>query len=430
MKSPGSEPWKRSRLRFKASVNPKASAPLDQASEVSFIPMEAIGEDGTLRLDQTRRVADVSQGYTYFEEGDVSIAKITPCFENGKGGVMKGLVGGVGFGTTELIVMRPGSDSNAKFLYYLTASEFFRAPGEASMFGAGGQKRISDLFVKDFETAWPPVDVQADIAFFLDVEMARIDALIDEKRKLLDLLKELMESSFLQFASLGLVEDVPLRESGIAWAKKIPSHWQVKRNMFLFRERTESGIDGLPLLMVSLHSGVTEGAEDDQDSSRVRKQMTDRSAYKLTHRGDVVYNTMRAWQGAIGAVKNSGLVSPAYVVLEPTAEMNPEYFELLARTSGYKKSFEQRSYGIASFRWRLYWEGFKEILTPVPPIHEQVQIVEKCTEIARKSESLTAHVLAEIEVLKELRSTTITDAVLGRIDVRVTVQNKKELEAA
>jgi hypothetical protein len=102
--------WGLRRVRFVASVNPSRTelkgAP---AADVSFVPMEAIGEWGGLDLTATKQLAEVANGYTYFREGDVLVAKITPCFENGKSAFARGLLNGIGFGTTELHVLRPSS---------------------------------------------------------------------------------------------------------------------------------------------------------------------------------------------------------------------------------------------------------------------------------------------------------------------------------
>lgn len=91
------EHWEVKRLRFAAQLNPSKGevAELDRETEVSFLPMEAVGDDGSLNLDRIRAIGDVETGYTYFREGDVTIAKITPCFENGKGAIMRGLLGGI-----------------------------------------------------------------------------------------------------------------------------------------------------------------------------------------------------------------------------------------------------------------------------------------------------------------------------------------------
>ena len=88
--------------------------------------MEAIGEQGTLDLSDMREIEEVSSGYTQFFDGDVIVAKITPCFENGKGALVNGTVGGVGFGTTELHVLTPSPELDGRYLYYVTASAPFR----------------------------------------------------------------------------------------------------------------------------------------------------------------------------------------------------------------------------------------------------------------------------------------------------------------
>jgi type I restriction enzyme S subunit len=101
--------WKVKRLRFVANLNPSKSeiADLDRGTVVSFLPMESVGDDGVLSLDKEKTIAELETGFTYFRNGDVTIAKITPCYENGKGALMCGLTNGIGFGTTELIVARP-----------------------------------------------------------------------------------------------------------------------------------------------------------------------------------------------------------------------------------------------------------------------------------------------------------------------------------
>ncbi len=169
------EDWEVKRLRHMAQVNPSKSevddVDLDQA--VSFLPMESIGEDGSLDLDTARPLGSVYQGFTYFRDNDVLIAKITPCFENGKGAIAENLRNGIGFGTTELHVLRSGSELDRRFLFYLTASFAFRQPGEAWMYGAGGQKRVPDDFVLNFRSGFPPQPEQRAIAEFLDRETAR-----------------------------------------------------------------------------------------------------------------------------------------------------------------------------------------------------------------------------------------------------------------
>lgn len=184
--------WQAKRLRFVGKVNPVKSevAHLLPDTEVSFVPMEAVSEYGGLNLDQTKRIEDVYQGYTYFRDGDVVIAKITPCFENGKGSIATGLTNGVGFGTTELHVVRPLPEIDRQFFFYISISVAFRQLGEAEMYGAGGQKRVPDSFIRDYRCPVPPLEEQQRIAAFLDRETVRIDALVMKVRDSIDMLRE------------------------------------------------------------------------------------------------------------------------------------------------------------------------------------------------------------------------------------------------
>lgn len=173
--------WTRRRLRFDVRLNPnKSSLDLEPEELVSFIAMDAVGEYGGLNLNDVREMQDVYDSYTYFAEGDLCVAKITPCFENGKGALAEGLVNGVGFGTTELHVVRPGPNIDRRFLFYVSIAHDFRKLGESQMYGAAGQKRVHESFIKDWLAPFPPLDTQRRIARFLDEKTARIDGLMEK----------------------------------------------------------------------------------------------------------------------------------------------------------------------------------------------------------------------------------------------------------
>ncbi len=174
------ERWEIKRLRFICEINPSKSEVSRFPSDtlVSFLPMEMIDENGTLSLEETRTIEQVWQGFTYFKDNDVILAKITPCFENGKGAICSNLLNGIGFGTTELHVIRSLELSHSRFIYYLTKSDLFRKIGTAMMYGAAGQQRVPEDFIKDFRVGLPPLPEQRAIASFLDRETTKIDALI------------------------------------------------------------------------------------------------------------------------------------------------------------------------------------------------------------------------------------------------------------
>ena len=186
------EGWIVKRLKYACQVNPSKSelADLSAETQVSFLPMELVGEDGMLSLGETRTIEQVWEGYTYFRDKDVIVAKITPCFENGKGALCNNLFNGIGFGTTELYVLRAKEGICPKYIYYLTKSRPFRALGAAMMHGTAGQQRVPDDFVKDFRLGFPSINEQQAIADFLDRETAKIDALINKIREGIEKLKE------------------------------------------------------------------------------------------------------------------------------------------------------------------------------------------------------------------------------------------------
>ncbi|MCC6764434.1 MAG: restriction endonuclease subunit S, partial [Deltaproteobacteria bacterium] len=184
--------WEVKRLKFGVELNPSplAARRLAHDAEVSFVPMEAVGEYGGLDLSRIKPLADVGSGYTYFANGDVVVAKITPCFENGKGALAAGLTNGIAFGTTELHVLRALDAVDGQYLFYVTLSDAFRRLGEAEMYGAGGQKRVPEAFAENLKHPLPPEPEQRAIAAFLDRETARIDGLVAKKERLIELLQE------------------------------------------------------------------------------------------------------------------------------------------------------------------------------------------------------------------------------------------------
>ena len=129
----------------------EAKAKIADGDEVSFAPMEDLGiGEKYLQPRRTRRLGEVSGSYTYFADGDVLLAKITPCFENGKLGVARGLTNGIGFGSSEYIVLRPAPALDAEFLYYFLARPAFLEEGARSMTGAVGHKRVTKEFVESY----------------------------------------------------------------------------------------------------------------------------------------------------------------------------------------------------------------------------------------------------------------------------------------
>ena len=153
-----------------------------------------------------------------------------------------------------------------------------------------------------------------------------------------------------------------------------PANW--KRYTFgdIYTERKEPGDENLPLLMVSIHSGVSDGEVDAAELPKQVKRIEDKSQYKKAVSGDLVFNMMRAWQGAIGTVRTTGMVSPAYIVAEPNDKAYPLFMDYYSRTPQMINQIDRQSYGVTDFRKRLYWDSFAPISCALPPIEEQQKI--------------------------------------------------------
>ncbi|MCW3780353.1 NADAR domain-containing protein [Defluviimonas salinarum] len=198
------------------------------------------------------------------------------------------------------------------------------------------------------------------------------------------------------------------RESGLPWLGEIPAHWDVRRNGRLFAERVETGFEELPILEVSLRTGVR--VRDMENGTR-KQQMADRSKYKRAAKGDIAYNMMRMWQGAVGVAPTDGLISPAYVVARPFPEVEPRYYAYLFRTDAYKREVNKFSRGIVSDRNRLYWDEFKQMPSSFPPTEEQSLIADFLDAHGRLTARLIRNKRRLIGLLNEQKQAIINRAV-------------------
>ena len=153
------------------NINPKKSldSRLVSGAMVSFVPMPAVTEHGEIDATAIKEYDEVKTGFTYFAENDVLFAKITPCMENGKGAVAKGLHNGIGFGSTEFHVLRPISGKTDPYwIYTLTAFSQFRMDAASNMTGSAGQRRVPASFLENYRVSLPPIALQEQFAAFVE----------------------------------------------------------------------------------------------------------------------------------------------------------------------------------------------------------------------------------------------------------------------
>ncbi len=324
-------------------------------------------------------------------------------------------------GSVSLIntILRPMTEMHPQYYDWL-----FHTIQFGDEFYKWGHGIVDDLWttgwqdMKKISIPTPPIAEQAVIADFLDEQCAEIDSLISDIQSQIEALEEYKRSVITEAVTKGLDPDVEMRDSGVQWIGMIPKHWSLYRMATLYTERNERGSDELPLLSVSINTGVSDTELSDEESQRVFVRSEDRTKYKRVYPQDLTYNMMRAWQGAFGAVRVNGMVSPAYVVAKPLKKIDTRYIEALLRTPSAIQEMHRYSYGVADFRLRLYWDKFRTIKVCFPPLEEQHKIADYIDEKANEIDTIIATKQRQIETIEEYKKSLIFEYVTGKKEVQ------------
>ena len=420
------EGWEVKRLRFLVATNPsKTEVRLSSDDFVSFVPMEAVGEYGGMQC-QERCLDEIGSGYTYFADGDILIAKITPCFENVKGAIAENLTNGIGFGSTEFHVVRHLGTMNATYCFWVSISYIFRKVGEAHMYGAGGQKRIPDVFIKNFHLPTPPLPEQHAIAAFLDQQCAQIDSLIEKKQRMLDLLDEKRRAVITQAVTRGLDPTVPMTDSGVEWLGKVPSKWKVSRSQFYF-EFVTSGSRAWAQFYADSGSPFVRIGNIRRDSIQAdlsvlmyveapRGMEAERTAINA---GDI-FISITADIGSVGIATSAvegGYISQHIALCRPNKQSAHSRFLAYAISSTIGKN-QLLSFSYGGTKVQLSLTDIKNIHLALPPLPEQQAIADYLDSQCAAMDSQRENLEKSIELLREYRASLITHAVTGKIDVR------------
>jgi restriction endonuclease S subunit len=158
-------------------VNPKLDRSLlNDDLDVSFVPMAAVEAlSGGIDVSTIRKSSELKKGYTHFRDGDILFAKVTPCMENGKMAIARKLVNGVGFGSTELHVLRPRAGVDARYIYYFVSSQTFRKEASGHMTGAVGLRRVPSAYLEEQLIPLPDIEQQREIVAELEKQFSRLD---------------------------------------------------------------------------------------------------------------------------------------------------------------------------------------------------------------------------------------------------------------
>jgi type I restriction enzyme S subunit len=431
--------WAVKRGRFVMKVNPPSLClrQLSEDSEVSFVPMEAVGQLGGIQLGQNVCKADVSGGYTEFQNGDVVFAKITPCFENEKGALAENLKNGAAYGTTELHVLRCSTSLDRRYLFYLSITDLFRKLGESEMYGAGGQKRVPPEFCKDFRTPLPPLAEQKAIAEFLDRETGRIDALVEKKRQLVERLKEKRAALISRTVTKGLPPEAAraaglephtkLVFSGNDWLGEVPEQWAVRRIKEICTLVGRIGFRGYSVDdLVSENEGAISMSPSNMVDGLVNLDKCTWLSWEKYYESPEIQIKAK---DVIMVKTGSTIGKTAFVeCVETPMTINPQlmifkevkcnerflFYYLISKIIQDVIPLHNTGSTIPT----MTQEGIGKLPVPYPDLVEQTAIAEYLDWETAKLDQLSKNVGDVIERLQEYRSALITAAVTGKVDVR------------
>lgn len=439
------EGWAAVALQGTCEVNPgKPSADaLPAAAPVTFVPMPAVdAESGTIASPTQKQFADARRGsYTPFAEGDVLIAKITPCMENGKAAVAKGLSNGLGFGSTEFHVLRPTGAVYAEYVFHFVRQESFREEAKRHMSGNVGQQRVPADFIKDAEIPLPPLSEQKRIVAKVEELVGRVNAARARLAKLAAILKRFCQSVHAAACSGRLTAD--WRKSNHPDSEpageeqgpfEIPPSWQWIR-LERLAASIRSGSTAVPRLEptafpILRSSSVRPGAVDLSDARYVEAGESRNEANFLCD-GDLLFTRL---SGSIDYVANCAIVRGVgqrriqypdrlFRVQLKNQEDAP-YIEKVFAAPYLREAIADLAKSSAGHQ-RVSQSGITDQLIPLPRPQERDEIVRRVEALFVMANKIEARVRAAT-----LRAEKLTQAILAKAFRGELVPTEAELARA
>jgi type I restriction enzyme S subunit len=403
------EHWEQKRFKFSVNlINNKIEA---ENSNLSYMGLEHI-ESWTGKKIEDKNASSEGIG-SHFLPNDVLFGKLRPYLAKVYLSDIEGLA------STEALVLRCKNNIFPKFLKYYILSRDFINIVDSSTFGAK-MPRASWDFIGNLFFIFPPLNEQQKIAQFLDYKTKQIDELIKKKETLIEKLDEKRTAVISHAVTKGLDSSVPMKDSCIEWLGEIPKHWKVKRLKNIASCNDESlgentapdfEIEYVDISSVDLVSGIRhyENMTFEKAPSRARRKVQD---------GDTIISTVRTYLKSIAAIKQPPInliVSTGFAVIRPKININSNYIGYLLQSEGFVGKVVSNSVGVS------YPAINSSVLISLPvvepPINEQQKIAQFLDYKTAQIDKQKAKIKQAIELLKEYRTSLITNAVTGKIDV-------------
>jgi len=354
--------WPMVKLDDVCEINPKKTEVKELPADlmVSFLPMEDLNENRIAFHPQKEgTIGKLLKSYTYFRDNDVLLARVTPCFENGKSGIAKNLLNGIGFGSSEYTVIRPSYKILSEFVYRVISSNKFKELGKIQMTGTGGLQRLSMSFIKDYKFPLPPLEVQKEIVAEIEV----YQKIIDGARQVVENWKP----------SFSIDPDWPLVELGAVCEK-------ISNGVNFTKEQVGKGVRFINIkdLFSDCYIDVTNLERVDLSPKEIERNRV-KSGDILFVRSSVKYEGV-GYPSIFLSTDDDPIVFCGFII---RASLNksivvPEYLLFLLRTVVYRNKTIMLS-NKANIT-NISQDNLISLLIPLPPIEVQNEIVTKIQE--------------------------------------------------
>lgn len=387
--------WEEKKLGDIAEINPRNGEITSQF--VTFLTMSDISEHGGIIKENIIPNISLKPGFTSFKKGDIIIAKITPCFENGKGALLDNITEEYGFGSTEFHVIRSRQCNH--FIYFHTISYAFRKRLESQMTGSAGQKRVPADSVSSYKLPVPPLPEQQKIAEVLGTW----DKAIEKQSQLI---------KKLELRKKGLMQQL------LTAKRRLPGFsepWKKVRFCELFIKVIKTAD---PLKKYEVLSVTKEGIFSQKLYFNKDIASEDTSKYIVVERGDLAMSGLNFWMGSCHILTNfdEGIISPAYKVFKVDKHNNIDFIKDFVQSSMFLQALQGSSViGASVVRRNLDKEMLYEWTFKIPSITEQTAIAQVLTAADREIELAQQ----KLELLRQQKRGLMQQLLTGKKRVKI-----------
>jgi len=401
--------WKKCSIVDTCQIRPQKSETKGFGNiDVSFIPMATVKEHQMFfNSNESKKIDEVYSGYTYFKDNDVLLAKVTPCFENGKSAIARNLINGIGFGSSEFYILRPKEEIIPEWIYYVISSNEFLEQGKNNMSGAVGLKRVTQDFVNSYQISLPPLPEQIRIVNKLDELFERIDksiVLLKENIKHTEaLMASVLEDAFKKLVSISKVYKIK-EFADIKGGKRLP------KGKSLLDTKTE-----YPYIRVTDFND--NGSVDLESIKYMEKNVQEQiKRYIITSKD--IYISIAGTIGKTGIIpdelNNANLTeNAARLVFRTNFQINNRFIYYFTLSDNFKDQIGLATKTVAQPKLAL--TRLAEVELPIPTVEIQNKEVLIFDELSKKFQEIKIQQQSKLSYLKALKASLLDKAFKGEL---------------